>query len=71
MALQVDALAKRYGKLPTEILRDATTIDLMIFDLSASWQRYQENKRREGGKTPPEALSQESLLQAVERMKKK
>ena len=31
MAITVDAMAERYGKLPSEVLRDASTVDFLAF----------------------------------------
>jgi hypothetical protein len=34
-------MAREYGKLPSEILANATTFDIMIDDCYDSWNKYQ------------------------------
>jgi hypothetical protein len=34
-------MAREYGKLPSEILANATTFDIMIDDCYDSWDKYQ------------------------------
>lgn len=70
MALTVDAMAERYGKLPTEILKDASTVDLIVFDVAVSYRNYQHKKQQNGGKAPVQDYSQEELQAAMERVKK-
>ena len=70
MALTVDAMAERYGKLPTEILRDASTVDLIIFDVALSYKNHQQRKQQNGGKTEAQDISLEEMQKAWERVKK-
>ena len=32
-----------YNKLPTEIVNNATTFDLMVLDVYTTWQKFKEN----------------------------
>ena len=43
----VDAMAERYGMLPTEIFERATTHDLMIF-FNANMIKYRNEKKSRG-----------------------
>ena len=40
-------MAERYGKLPTEIMEQATTIDLSVFN-SSNTIKYREEKSKKG-----------------------
>lgn len=69
MALTVDAMAERYNKLPTEILKHATTVDLIVFDVALSYRNYQQ--RKANGDYTTDAYSQEDLQQAMDRVRNK
>jgi len=42
--LLVDCLAKEYSKLPSEILKNADTFDMLVYDVSTTYQSYLKNK---------------------------
>lgn len=42
----IDMMAKRYGLLPTEVLERATTFDMVIMDMSMTYEHYLKNKER-------------------------
>jgi hypothetical protein len=44
MAIMLDALGERYGKLPSELLDRATTFDLWVYDVAVSWINNQNAK---------------------------
>lgn len=48
--LTVGRLAERYHMLPHEIAEKATSFDLMITDVLATYDKYQESKQ--GNKLP-------------------
>jgi hypothetical protein len=39
-----DILGRRYGKLPSEVLRTADSFDLMVFDVAATFEDYANKK---------------------------
>lgn len=41
--ISLDNLAHRYNLLPSEALNRATTFDLKVLDVSARWQRHQQD----------------------------
>jgi hypothetical protein len=43
-----DVLGQRYGKLPSEILRDADSFDLMVFDVAVTYNEYRDKKHNKG-----------------------
>jgi hypothetical protein len=61
--ITIGALAKHYGLLPSEVSSRATTFDLMVYDVSMTWERHQQDKA-DGKNTMPQ-LSEEELLKLV------
>ena len=44
MILTLDQMASRYGMLPSRIMSDATTFDLVIMDSAMAYQSYLQEK---------------------------
>lgn len=42
--IAIGHLAKTYGMLPSEVMDRASTFDLMITDVYATWENHQLNK---------------------------
>lgn len=61
----IDQMAERYGKLPSELLEKATTIDLFVYDTSVSYRNLLERRSR-GEK---DEIPQEVLLKKWEQYK--
>jgi CelD/BcsL family acetyltransferase involved in cellulose biosynthesis len=57
-------LARRYAKLPSEIIETATTMDLQIFDIAVSYENY-KHKLAQG---QPD-LTQEDMLEAIKKVR--
>ena len=60
--MQIDGLAKRYGKLPSEIMRDANTFDLYIIDAAMTYEQYHHKKAMNKGQEPLDNYTTEDLL---------
>jgi hypothetical protein len=60
-------MAKYYGVLPSVIVSQASTFDLMVYDVSLSWEQYQQDKAA-GKNTIPE-LSQAELMKILKESK--
>ena len=60
--MQIDGLAKRYGKLPSEILREANTFDLYIIDAAMTYEQYHHKKAMNKGQEPIDNYTTEDLL---------
>jgi len=43
-------LGERYGLLPSEVLKRATTLDIMVLDVSLSFEKYRSDRAQ--GITP-------------------
>lgn len=60
--LTIDALASRYGKLPSEVIKTSSTFDLFIYDTAMSYMR----KVQEGQESPNTAYTQDELLKMIQ-----
>lgn len=56
-------MAKYYGVLPSVVAEQASTFDLMVYDVSMTWEQHQQD-RATGKSTVPE-LSQDELLRIL------
>lgn len=60
--LQIDGLGKRYGLLPSEVVKRADTFDLYVMDVVMSWEQYQHKKAISNGKPVVPNINQDQLL---------
>lgn len=51
-------LARSYGQLPSHVLDNATTYDIMIDDVYESWLRYQTRDKDQPPEVAPEVLQE-------------
>jgi hypothetical protein len=58
-------MAKYYGVLPSQVVEQATTFDLQVYDISLTWEKHQ---RDEANGVVPE-YSQEQLLDSLNSLK--
>lgn len=65
MIVAIDAMAKRYSLLPSEILDRASTFDLVVMDAALGHENYQRDLAE--GKKPQPQLDQKSMLDMIER----
>lgn len=61
--MQIDAIGKRYGLLPSEVLARANTFDLFILDAALSYEQYHQKKAMNKGQEPVENYSTDQLLE--------
>lgn len=61
--ITIGRMAERYGMLPSEVERKATTYDLMVTDVLATYDKYEQAKSK-GGPIDPSIYdyTQEELL---------
>jgi hypothetical protein len=62
MILTLDNLGKRYGLLPSRVMEQATTFDLVIMDASMTFEQHANRDPS----VPPE-VPEEDLLKILER----
>lgn len=65
--LNVGHLAKTFGMLPSQVVHNATTYDLMIADVMSTWEEYQYNKAM--GKPNLPDLTQDELMEMFKKGK--
>jgi hypothetical protein len=65
MIMTLDNIAHRYGKLPSEVLATANTLDLYVMDAAYSYRDYQQ--RKADGK--PQDFTTGELLDIMKRAK--
>jgi hypothetical protein len=68
----LDSLATRYHLLPSQVLRQADSLDLMVYDVAVSYDRYQREQaqRRESGLPPPNpAISVNTMQQMIDKVR--
>lgn len=68
--MMLDALGERYGKLPSEVLDQATTFDLWVFDVAISYKNHRAEKtaqQKSGSGT--ETFSVEQLQEKLEKFR--
>lgn len=63
----IGRMAKEYGMLPSQIERQATTYDIMITDVLATYENFQQQKA--SGKVDPSVyeFSQDELIKMMEK----
>ena len=73
MLLSLDNLAHRYNLLPSEALDRASTFDLYVLDISAKWNRHQQEKAERGDDsvTITPKLSLEEMQSMIARVKER
>ncbi len=62
----LDAIAKRYGVLPSYLVKHGDTLDLTVMDVAVSWEQHQHNKQQ--GKASFN-YDQQDLVKAMESVK--
>jgi hypothetical protein len=69
----MDFVAKRYGVLPSVLLREGSSIDIQVAELAVGYQNFyyeQEERKQTGAPPKPPKLSQEEMMAMMERVKK-
>lgn len=56
-------MAKYYGVLPSVIIEQASTYDLMVYDVSVTWEQHQYDKAN--GNSPVPNLNEDELLKIL------
>jgi len=65
--MQIDALGKRYGMLPSQIIKQADTFDVYILDAALSYEHYHNQKQNKKNFVPD--LTEEELLEIYNKSK--
>jgi hypothetical protein len=67
--MQIDTLGKRYGLLPSEVLRKADTFDLYIMDAALSFENFHHKKSMNNGRDPIPEYSADELKAIMGKVK--
>jgi len=62
--MQIDGIGKRYGLLPSQVIKDADTFDLYIMDAAMSFEQYHQKKQIDG-KAPIPNYTEDQLLEIL------
>jgi len=67
--ITIGRMAERYGMLPSQVAIHATSYDLMISDVLATYDRYQESKQKGKGVADPSVFnfSQDELKKMLKK----
>lgn len=69
--ITLDFVAKRYGMLPSHVMKFGDSVDVRCANLAVMYESYLNNKHKEGWKdTSDHGYSQEELKQMLERADK-
>lgn len=68
--LQVDGLGKRYGLLPSEVLKRGNTFDLYIMDAALTFEQYHNKKVQNGGRDPVPDYNTDELMAMLNKVKR-
>ena len=75
MALTIDAIGKRYGMLPIEVMSRASTFDIFIMDVALTYEQHMHDKTMKQYNTPQtvetKQLTDEKVLDALKKFKEK
>ena len=64
--MTLDRVGQRYGKLPSEVLRDGSTLDIMVMDISITYEKMRQD--RANGLLPN--IKEEDLIKGLENFKR-
>lgn len=66
----LDALGERYGMLPSQVLEQANTMDLWVFDVAVSWKNHvHEQQMRKHDKSQLPNMDPETLQKGMEKFR--
>jgi len=60
----LDNLGERYGMLPSQVLDQADTLDLHVYDVSMSYSKHLQDKKN---KKPGDFYDESTLQKAIDR----
>lgn len=68
----MDFVAKRYGKLPSEVLAQGSSLDVQCGELAVAYENYLNEKHRAEaeGKPPPVKYNQQELQSMMDAVKR-
>ena len=72
LALMLDQMGERYGMLPSQVLAQATTQDVYVYDMYCSYSEYirQKHKAKSGEPVEPSPVDSK-FIEGYEKFKQK
>lgn len=73
LLITVDNLSTRYNKLPSQILAEATTFDLLVANTGLQWQQKQQEdaEAEREGRPKAQKISQAEMFEMLRRVKER
>jgi hypothetical protein len=65
MIMLIDTLGERYGKLPSEVIRQATTFDIFVADTAIAYRNAQTDKAYGRNQLDPSQYSEDDLIKVL------
>jgi hypothetical protein len=63
----LDFISKRYGKLPSEVLRSGSSLDIFVAEIAVGYQNYQQRKQKGQAPDIKNKYSEKELLDMIKR----
>lgn len=63
----LDAIAKRYGVLPSYLILEGDTFDLMVMDVAMGYEMIQHDKKN--NKVNPRSYNEEDLMERLNKVR--
>mgnify|MGYP003638384205 FL=1 len=65
----LDGLAKRYGVLPSQLMAQGDTFDLMVMDVALGYEMIQHDKKN--NKVNPRSYNEQELMERLNKVRAK
>lgn len=69
--MMLDSLGERYGKLPSEVLEKASTLDLWVFDAAISYRNYIAQRENNKDQQNNQHIDPELLQKGLEKFRER
>lgn len=71
MMITVDWVARRYGVLPSKLLREGDSIDIILANLGITYENHLNERANNKSPQSKHNLSQDQMLKMIEKVKQK
>jgi hypothetical protein len=69
MVMLLDSIGERYGILPSEVMRSATTFDVFVIDTAIGYRNLLQERAANDGKDPTPKYETKDLQAMMERVR--
>lgn len=67
--MTLDFISKRYGQLPSQVLKQGTSIDIFVAEIGVGYENYINEKH--SGQTVTPKLSQDEMKRMINQVKER